>query len=197
MKHTAIGRAARGAALLLTAAGVITLAPQAYGAATATPSASPAAASQQAKSKAKLEEAQLNVCQKREAALVKRSTQMTDRATRVEAKFADIASKVEAYYTTKLVPDGKIVSEYAALKGDIDTKKAAVDTALSVSKVNLASFSCAGDDPKGALTSFRTSMQSVNTALKEYRTAIKNFTKALHQVVGSSSSATASPEAGE
>ena len=35
------------------------------------------------------------------------------------AKFADIATKIDSYHTTKLVPAGKTVATYSTLKSDI------------------------------------------------------------------------------
>lgn len=149
--------------------------------------------------KGKLVEAKVKVCKVKEGLITRRSSHLEDRAATIETKFADIATKVDTYYTTKLVPAGKTLSTYDALKADIATKKAAVDAAVSAAKADLTSFSCTGDDPKGAMTSFRTDMQAVNQALKDYRGAIKNFTQALHQLVGDTASPSASetPEASE
>jgi hypothetical protein len=133
---------------------------------------------------AKPETVKLKECQVKEKIIGKRSTQMIQRAVKVQDKFTDIASKVDLYYTGKLVPKGKVVSNYAALKSDIAAKKAVVGTELAKSSADVASFSCAGVDPKGVLGSYKTDMMGVNAALKEYRSSIRNFTQALHQAAG-------------
>jgi hypothetical protein len=161
--------------------------------ATPSPTARTERESQKNSTKGKLEEAKVKVCEVKEKEITTRATQMTTRATTIETKFSTIASRVNVYYKTKLLPEGKTVSTYEALQTDITTKKVAVDTALKAAKADLASFSCTGSDPKGAMTTFRTDMQKVNSALKSYRDAIKNFTKALHQVVGDAAESSASP----
>jgi hypothetical protein len=164
----------------------------------ATPSAETSPHEDSGSGKGRIADGKLKSCKDHEAAITKRSTQMTARAATMESNFADIAAKVDTYYTTKLVPNGKTVSNYAALKSNIETKKLAVDSALTASKADISSFSCTGDNPEAALTSFRTDMTTVNKALKDYRTAIKDFTRALHQAAGdSTSSATSSPKARE
>ena len=155
----------------------------------ATPTAS---ASPEANRGKRLEEAKLRVCKAHEAAIKKRSDQMAERAVKMENKFADIASKVETYYTAKLVPAGKTVANYDALKTDIATKKAVVDTAVAAAKTDVSSFSCDANAPKEAMGTFRKDMQSVDKALKAYRTSIKNLTKALHKAAGDGEG-TASP----
>jgi hypothetical protein len=201
MKHSQIGIGAI-ALLSLIGTGVALAASDSHEPARThveeTPSAETSPREDSGSGKGRITENKLKSCQAHEAAIIKRSTQMTARATSMESNFADIATKVDSYYTTKLVPSGKTLSNYTALKSTIDTKKLAVDSALTASKADITSFSCTGDNPEASLTSFRTDMTTVNKALKDYRSAIKDFTKALHQSVGdSTSSATSSPKAKE
>ena len=99
---------------------------------------------------------------------------------------ANFPSLVTYSSKAQLLPNvsGKTVSNYDALLADIQTKKSAVSTALQKGKDDFKSFSCTGDNPKGALTQFREDMQLVKQGLKDYRTSIKNLIVAVHSVVG-------------
>jgi chromosome segregation ATPase len=131
----------------------------------------------------RLTEAKLKVCQAKEKSIKNRFTHLNNLTINIENKFDSIASRVEDYYTSKVVPTGKTVSNYDTLVSDIQTKKTAVQTALTTAQNNVSGFSCTGD-PKGQLTQFRKDMQSVKSALKEYRTSIKNLIVAVHSVTG-------------
>jgi ABC-type transporter Mla subunit MlaD len=132
----------------------------------------------------RLTEAKLRACQAREDAIKKRASRLTQLATNMEGKFDKHAQRVEDYYTSKVVPSGKTVTNYDSLIADIDAKKAAVAAALSTAQNDADNFSCTGDDPKGQLTQFRKDMQAVKKALKDYRTSIKNLIVAVRLVTG-------------
>lgn len=148
------------------------------------------AANAQANAQAKLDAVKLKVCQNREAAITKRSEQLTKMATTMEVTFARIATRVENYYTNTVKPSGKTVSNYDALVADIAAKKTIVDTDLTKAQTDMTTFDCASSDPKGQLTTFRTDMQKVKSDLKDYRTSIKNLIVAVHGVSGTTSAST-------
>jgi hypothetical protein len=131
-----------------------------------------------------LTEAKLRVCKARENAIKTRSSHLTQLTTTMETKFDAIAARVENYYTSKVIPSGKTVANYDALVADIQTKKAAVATALSAAQTDANNFSCAEVSPKEQLAKFRVDMQTVKSALKNYRTSIKNLIVAVHSVTG-------------
>ncbi len=136
------------------------------------------------KVQARLTEAKLKSCQAREDSIKKRSDQLSKTAGNMLEKFDVIEKRVQDYYTSKVVPSGKTVANYDNLVTDVQTKKAAAQTALTTAQTNVSGFTCTGDDPKGQLTQLRTDMQSVKTALKGYRTSIKNLIVAVHSVTG-------------
>lgn len=138
----------------------------------------------QANGKQRLTEAKLKACQNKENAIQKRSKQLAKTAENMLTKFDQIASRVEQYYTAKVVPSGKTVANYDALVADIAAKKQIIRTDLNKATADATSFSCTGNDPKGQLTQFRTDIQQVKKDLKEYRTAIKNLIVAVRSVTG-------------
>jgi hypothetical protein len=136
----------------------------------------------------RLQDAKLKSCQARENAIGQRSTSLTGTVNSMFSKFDAIAQRVEEYYTSKVVPSGKTVSNYDNLVSDIQVKKAAVGTVLLAAQSDSAGFSCTSGDPKGQMTKFRLDMQSVMNALKNYRTSIKNLIVAVRSVVGQTNS---------
>lgn len=125
----------------------------------------------------------LRECRAVKQAISKRSQQMLKRAEMLEVKFADISQKVDNYYFNKLVPSGKTLSNYLALKADIASKKGVIDMDLLAAKTNLLSFSCSGNNPKEVMSGFRLNMQALNSALQEYRLSIKNLIGAIFQII--------------
>ncbi len=128
----------------------------------------------------RLTEAKLKVCQVKEKAMKKQIESLGKLAKNMLDKFDAIATRVEKYYTEKVFPSGKIVSNYGILVADIETNKKIVQTALDKAQNNASSFSCNSSDPKGQLKQFKEDMKTVKSALKEYRTSIKNLIVAVH-----------------
>lgn len=132
----------------------------------------------------------IKACQAREASIKTRMTQLTELTTKMETKFDSIATRVKDYYTNKVVPSGKTVSNYNTLVAAIATQKTAVGTALATAQTDANAFSCTSTTPKTQVTKFREDMQAVKQALKTYRTSIKNLIVAVHSVTGEENKAT-------
>lgn len=115
-------------------------------------------------------------CETRMETIGNRSNFLYQRAQKMEEKFSSIATRVEEFYTSKLVPGGVTVSNYDSLVEAISTKKEAVDTALAEAKDKTTNFDCNDlSTAKTRVTEYRQAMQKVIAALKEYKTAIKNL----------------------
>lgn len=138
----------------------------------------------QASEQARLQDTKLKACQARENGIKQRSTHLTQLATKMETQFDIIASRVEAFYTSKVVSSGKTVANYDTLVSAIQTQKSGVQSALASASAEAVSFNCSATDPKGQLTQYRVDMQSVINSLKNYRTSIKNLIVAVHSVAG-------------
>lgn len=142
----------------------------------------------------RLTEAKLKACQAKENSIKKRTEQLGKLATNMQEKFDAHAKRVEVYYTSKVVPSGKTVANYDSLVSDIQTKKGAVQTALTQAQTNTASFSCTSDDPKGQMTQFKDDMRAVKSALKDYRTSIKDLIVTVRSVTGEAERSNTSPK---
>lgn len=132
-------------------------------------------ASRAALKKEKLEAVKLKNCERKQDAIVRRSTRLSERAQRQLTNFEQKANRVEDFYNNRLVPKGITLDNYDELLVDIEARKQAVNEATTSAKTAAENFDCTTDDPKGQLANYRIDMQNAVSALKNYRTAIKNL----------------------
>lgn len=130
------------------------------------------------------ESGKMKACQAREASIKTRMSHLAQLAQMMQKKFDQHVTEVEKYYTNKVVPFGKTVSNYDSLVTEVQTKKAAVQTALNKAQADVNNFNCSQVNPKAQVTQFRQDMQAVKKALKDFRTSIKNLIVAVHSVKG-------------
>ena len=134
--------------------------------------------------KIRLEEAKLRVCQLREKHITNRSNQMIRHANRMVGVFGSIAARIQNYYLTKLVPQGKTLPNYDALVLDIQTNRNALSPLLAAVQTDAANFKCDGDNPKGQLDQFKTDMHAVIAGLKAYKKSVRNLIVAVASIRG-------------
>ncbi len=125
-----------------------------------------------------LEAAQLRACQNREAAITRIQERIARRAARHLEVFGSIADRVEAFYVRK----GYSVADYNQLVGEVNAKKAAVQTQLEALKLRV-SFSCSDNDPHGMTRAFQEQRSDTIAALKNLQTAVRNLTIAVKSAV--------------
>ncbi|MBI4947975.1 hypothetical protein HY844_00215, partial [Candidatus Berkelbacteria bacterium] len=80
-------------------------------------------ATARAKAAERLEAAKLKVCQKKEAAIQKRSEQLVKMATNMQTKFTAIASRVKEYYADNVVGTANELTNYDELLTAIADKQ--------------------------------------------------------------------------
>lgn len=134
--------------------------------------------------KDRLETKRLEYCEKHRDEITSRFGSLGNLVAGMLGKFDAILARVQEFYTTKLVPAGKTVSNYDALASDVNVKKAQVQTDLANAQADVTGFSCTGDNPKGQMTQYRLDMQLVKKDLQAYRTSIKNMITAIKGLVG-------------
>ncbi|MDO8551735.1 MAG: hypothetical protein Q7S03_03610 [bacterium] len=139
-------------------------------------------------------EAKLRACKTKEDATKRMMLSLQALVNKMFNNFSAIALRVETFYTTKVVAAGKTVPNYAALVADIDTQKAAVQTAVTKAQTDVDGFSCESGNPKTILKQYHGDMQAVKRALQNYRKAIKNLIVAVRSSAGvAESSLTGTP----
>lgn len=136
-----------------------------------------------AQAQERLEATKLKVCQKKEAAIQKRSEQLVKMATNMQTKFTAIASRVKEYYADNVVGTDAELDNYDALLTTISDKQTAVNESLTKAQAEITEFTCDSGDPKAHLTNFKENMKATKAALKEYRTAIKDLIVAIRTAV--------------
>jgi len=134
--------------------------------------------------KGRLEKNKLRVCQIKEKVITNRSNNMVRHANRLIAVFESIATRIQNYYQTRLVPQGKILPNYNALVLDIQNNKTVVTSLLETVTADIANFACDGEDPKGQLDQFKEDMHAVIAALKVYKKSVRNLTVAVASIRG-------------
>lgn len=121
-------------------------------------------------------------CAARVDSVKTRMAQLLKLVTTMENTFDKIATRVETYYKSKVIPTGKTVSTYDNLVMDISNQKATVGKALTKAQTDIDGFNCISQNPKVLMSEFRQDMQSVKTDLNNYRTAIKDLIAAVRPV---------------
>jgi len=131
----------------------------------------------------KLCEAHVKVAKLREAALAKRASNMQTRLDK-------IVTMVEAYYTNKLVPEGKSLATYNSLVSDVATKKAALSPLVTKVQTDAEALTCDGGQAKAQFVTFRTDATSLIAAFKAYRLSVINLVQAVRKASGVSGNLT-------
>jgi hypothetical protein len=129
-----------------------------------------------------LNEERVRACEANQEAIKNRMGSLTRLTANMVEKFDSISTRVQTFYTDKVVPSGENLSNYDALVAEIAAKKAIVDTDLGTAQTSVDAFSCDTDNPKEQLNTYRLNMQKVKTDLKNYRTSIKNLIVAVRSL---------------
>ncbi|MCL4384227.1 hypothetical protein M1116_02145 [Patescibacteria group bacterium] len=138
---------------------------------------------------------QLRSCEARLDAVKTRSENLTNFTDRVIKTFDAITTRVEGYYTQKVVPSGTPVANYSQLVNDITVKKAAAQAALTKAQATTLDFDCNTGAIKTALQNFNQQMKAVKLALSDYRTSVKNLIVAIRSRQGAADEETGRPTA--
>lgn len=121
--------------------------------------------------KQRLSDAKQKVCEARKERITRGIERVANRGEKHLKVFATITDRVTAFYENK----GKTLSNYDALVADVAAKKTAAEAAVRATAAYENTFDCSGDDPKGMLKSFRTTVAAQREAMKKFRTSIKNL----------------------
>ncbi|MDP2671725.1 MAG: hypothetical protein Q8P13_04700 [bacterium] len=141
-------------------------------------------ATRSARHKEKLDAVKLRVCETRKNIIINRSERLVKRAERQFEIFGLIATRVETFYTDKVLPRGITVPNYDDLKNTITEKKALAQTALDAASQSAESLDCSGTDPKGQIQNFKDDFRAGVKALKSYRRSIRDLIVGVKSAIG-------------
>lgn len=116
---------------------------------------------------------QVNNCKAKELTVKNLLNNLNRNANNLLNKFDSIATRVEAYYTNKVLPSGRVVPNYVSLASDIESKKTAVKDLLASAQADVAAFSCGSNDLDGEVKKIKDDIKNTKKALKEYKESIK------------------------
>lgn len=132
----------------------------------------------------RLSDARLKYCETHQNEIRKRHESLGKLTAGMLGKFDAILARVQEFYASKAVPEGKVVPDYDTLTADIVAKKVAVQTSLANAQGDVEGFGCTADNPKGQIVQYREDMQLVKKNLQAYRLSIKNLITAVRTAVG-------------
>jgi hypothetical protein len=121
--------------------------------------------------KARLQDAQLKRCEAKQKAITNIMARISDRGQKQLDLFTTIAGRVQTFYTEK----GRTLDNYDALVADVEAKREAAQAVVDEIKDADTTFDCSGENPKGVVEGFKTSLKEEIAALKEYKTAVRNL----------------------
>ncbi len=119
----------------------------------------------------KLGEAQLKACEKHQAAINTVMARIANRSSKRLQLFDQITERIKSYYTEKnLSTDG-----YDNLIAAVTKARTAAQVAVQAEHSLSSQFRCDGDNPKGAITQFKSQQATELSTLKDYRTSISDL----------------------
>lgn len=141
---------------------------------------------------ARLTQARLRVCEKREDKIKNIMARVGDRGTKKLDVIKKIYDRTVAFYNSKYQSEGMILENFDELDGlataAYETAQAAVTEAIENE-----TFECDSEDPHSSVATFKALVKDRNEALQNYRTAVKNLivgVKSIHSTTDADASGT-------
>lgn len=117
-------------------------------------------------------------CQNVQESVSQRNKALVGSATATRDKFGAIALASQEYYSSKVVPAGGVVNDYAKLAANVGAKSLAATTAIETAAKSTI-LNCGSANPKGEAQEFDAAMRGAKGALSDYRDAINTLIKAI------------------
>lgn len=105
----------------------------------------------------------------------------------MQTRWNAISNGVQKYYTEKLVPNGKTLSNYDALVSDVNAKKEALTPLIDKVKSDSSNLTCDKDQAKTQFDTFKTDWQALLAGIKAYKFSVVALVKGVVSVAGKDS----------
>lgn len=132
--------------------------------------------------KTRLEGSKLKACENREIVINKILDRIAARGEKRLNVYTVISERVQEFYTKKDLS----VSNYDELVAEVNSKKAAAETAIETTKNKQIEFNCDGSDPKGYASGFKADLKAEIQALHAYQQSIKDMIVAVKTAIADS-----------
>lgn len=126
-----------------------------------------------------------------------RQSNIAKKSLAMQKRLDNISTLVQKYYTEKLIPQGKIVSNYDVLVSNINTNKTALIPLIDKVKADSTGLSCDKDQQRTQFQTFKTDWQALLKGFGVYRQSVIDLLKAVKGVIGEktgSATSSATPE---
>lgn len=122
-----------------------------------------------------------------------RESSLVESVTRLVQRLSTLTDSVNTYYQNTRIPQGKTIANYTELLTNVNTKKAAVESALKTLKDSVTNFNCQNTEVNTHMSTYRADMQKLLNSVREYTTAVKTFVRAVRPLTEISPTRTLSP----
>ena len=102
-----------------------------------------------------------------------------DLSNLIVSKFDKISNLTNDFYTTKLIPQGKTLSNYNDLYQAVSDKRALAILSVQKAQKDVNSFSCQSKTIKDNLNNFKNDIQTAKQSIVDYQSALKVLVSAL------------------
>lgn len=137
------------------------------------------------------------VCENRKEFGAHRLAVVSERVNKLLDHMDGFLTRVEAFYTNKLVPQGIVVANYDSLLADISAKNSALESAISSVQTGSENISCEKGEVKTDLKNFKSTITALEKAMKDYRDSIKKFVQAIRTAAGNFKESSEASESAE
>lgn len=139
-------------------------------------------ASRSAAVKERLAGSRLQACEKVEQSLTTRSNKMSQTLTKLLGVLEKLQEKIGTL-AAKRIGQGKTITGYSALVAAANEAKEQSVAAIAEVK-DPPAIDCSSDNPKAAVTEFKSSFKSAREALHNYHRTVRNLLVAVASVTG-------------
>lgn len=136
-----------------------------------------------------------NACETHVKVINLRQKNIIAHAERIQNRLTKLTNAVKAYYTEKLVPQGKTVANYDSLVSDVTAKEALLVAALEKVKADTNGLTCEKNQTKTQFAAFRTDAQALFKTFKNYRQSVLQLMQAVRKTAGTTEEGNASSSA--
>jgi len=126
------------------------------------------------------DEVKKSLCERLKERVHVREENLTRLANHLVEVFTSIVARVDEFYQTKLVPQGKTTGNYKTLMAEINANQTILRNKLAELQNTVETTSCDGDNPGFVASVLKDQMHEVIAAMQEYKKSVRNLIVEVH-----------------